>query len=103
MHRSLGVAFIVAAVAAMFCTGLVAGKSGPLSYELLGVRAAVARYHDYAQAVRDGYSLAGEPCVFSPSGTMGYHALNLAIAISGANDPARPPLLLYVPKGDGLE
>ncbi len=103
MNRSLATAFVVAALARMFSTGLVAARSGPLNSELLAVRAAVARYHDYSQAVRDGYSLAGEPCVSSPSGTMGYHAVNLAIAISGINDPARPPILLYAPKGDSLQ
>jgi hypothetical protein len=93
----------LASLCALLGSGLVAAKAGPISDELTAVRAAVARYHDYAQAVRDGYSLAGEPCVSSPAGTMGFHAVNLGLAASGANVPERPPILLYAPRAGRYE
>lgn len=103
LPRRLATALTLAAVAAMFTTGLAAAKAGPVSSELTAVRAAVARYHDYNQALRDGYSLAGEPCVSSPAGTMGFHAVNFGLAASNANEPTQPPILLYAPRGDRLE
>jgi hypothetical protein len=64
------------------------------------VRAAVARYHSYDEALADGYSAAGQPCISSPAGTMGYHASNAGILQSGVVDPLRPAFLLYVPRAD---
>ena len=75
--------------------------NGPLSPELREVRAAVARYHSFRQAEVDGYTVAGEPCVASPGGTMGIHAINPALIRDGELDPLRPEVLLYVPKSDG--
>jgi hypothetical protein len=98
MLRRFSIALAMAACATLFGSGLVSANAGPLSDELTAVRAAVARYHDYNQAVRDGYSLAGEPCVASPAGTMGFHAVNMSLAAAGANDPTQPPILLYAPK-----
>ncbi len=74
---------------------------GPLSAELQDVRAAVARYHSFEQAKRDGYTVEGEPCVASPGGTMGIHAVNPALLADDAIDPLKPEILLYVPKTDG--
>lgn len=74
---------------------------GPLSADLQQVRAAVAKYHGFAQAQEDGYTAAGEPCVASPAGTMGIHAVNPALSADSAIDPLRPEILLYVPKGKG--
>src|SRR5689334_9556640 len=98
MPRRFSLALVMAASATLFGTGLVSANAGPLSDELTAVRAAVARYHDYNQALRDGYSLAGEPCVASPAGTMGFHAVNMSLAAAGANNPTQPPILLYAPK-----
>ena len=103
MPRRFTLALLMAVSATAFGSGLASAGAGPLSDELVAVRAAVARYHDYNQAVRDGYSLAGEPCVASPAGTMGFHAVNIALTASGANDPAQPPILLYAPKGGRYE
>ena len=103
MSRRFMLAFLIGSVAAMLGGGLVSAEAGPLSSEIIAVRAAVARYHDYSQAVRDGYSLAGEPCVASPAGTMGFHAVNIPLAASGVNDPTRPPILLYAPRNGKLE
>src|SRR6266550_3541506 len=70
---------------------------GALPPQLQGVRAAVARYHSFEQALKDGYTLrAGEPCVHSPLGTMGYHVANAAFMADDTIDPSRPELLLYI-------
>lgn len=69
--------------------------------ELLAAKVATARYHSYAQAQRDGYTVEGEPCVASPDGTMGIHAVNPALLADPAVDPLRPELLLYVPRENG--
>jgi hypothetical protein len=75
---------------------------GSLSPELQEVRASVARYHSFEQAKADGYWIRpGEPCVASPAGTMGVHAINLALMADDAIDPARPEILLYVPNENG--
>jgi hypothetical protein len=75
---------------------------GPLPPELREVRAAVARYHSFGQAEKDGYAIrAGEPCVQSPLGTMGVHANNAALMADDEIDPSRPEILLYVPDENG--
>lgn len=82
--------------------GVALAGDGRLSPELQEVRAAVARYHSFGQAEQDGYAIrAGEPCVASPLGTMGVHALNAALMADDAIDPARPEILLYVPNENG--
>jgi hypothetical protein len=65
------------------------------------VKAATARYHSLVQASAAGYSLAGEPCVSAPPGTMGIHAVNFGLAGDLAIDPARPEILLYLPAAEG--
>lgn len=95
----IGFAFIAVVGSAFAATASAGG--GSLSRELQAVRAAVAKYHSYDQAVADGYSLAGEPCISSPAGGMGFHASNQTIIRSGVIDPLRPPILLYAPGSDG--
>lgn len=92
---------LMAIVAAAVLVGPALSGDGPLSPELQEVRAAVARYHSFEQAEKDGYTVAGEPCVVLPGGTMGIHAVNPAFVRDGVIDPLRPDILLYVPKGDG--
>jgi hypothetical protein len=65
------------------------------------VRGATARFHSMTQASAAGYSLAGEPCVAAPPGTMGIHAVNFALAGDLGIDPMRPEILLYLPNGEG--
>lgn len=65
------------------------------------VKAATARYNSFAEAVRAGYSAVGEPCVESPVGAMGVHAVNVALASDLVIDPLRPEILLYLRDGDG--
>lgn len=81
--------------------GVAAAGAGRLgSADLQAVRAAVARYHSYDRALADGYSAAGEPCVASPAGGMGFHAVNPALT-QAELDPLRPAILLYESRDDG--
>jgi len=90
---------IIVAAAVLVAPAL--SGDGPLSPELRDVRAAIARYHSFEQAEKDGYTIEGEPCVSSPGGTMGYHAANPALMADDAIDPLRPEILLYIPNQDG--
>jgi hypothetical protein len=102
MYRRSITALSLAAILTGLLAGTATAKAGPLPDDLQAVRAAVARYHSYDQALAAGYSVAGEPCVSSPAGTMGIHAVNPALLQSGVIDPLQPPILLYVPRADGL-
>jgi hypothetical protein len=73
----------------------------PVQRELQAAKAATARYHSFRQARTAGYSVAGEPCVTSPLGTMGIHAVNAALMADPAIKPLRPEILLYVRKANG--
>jgi hypothetical protein len=101
MSRRLIAAFAAVAIAGLTAVGMVNAGDGKLSPELQAVRAAVAKYHSYDQAVADGYSLAGEPCVSSPAGAMGIHAPNQALTMDPTLDPLKPEILLYAPTTDG--
>ena len=90
----LAVAGIAAVVPAL-------AGDGSLPPELHEVRAAVAKYHSFEQAKRDGYTVENEPCVASPDGTMGIHAINPALLGDNAIHVGRPEILLYVPKANG--
>jgi hypothetical protein len=82
--------------------GIAGAGDGVLPPELQEVRAAVARYHSWQQAEKDGYAIRpGEPCVASPLGTMGVHANNAALMADPQIDPRRPEILLYLPDGSG--
>lgn len=101
--RRRTLALAVAAIGGIAIVAVVPALAGDgsLSAEQQGVRAAVAKYHSFEQAKRDGYTVEGEPCVASPAGTMGIHAINPALLASTAIDPLQPEILLYVPKGNG--
>lgn len=101
MSRSWLTALALAAAIATVGIAAAAAGDGPLPRELQEVRAAVAKYHSLEQAERDGYIVEGEPCVASPAGAMGIHAVNPPLLASAAIDPLRPELLLYVPKQNG--
>ncbi len=62
------------------------------------VKAATARYHSIEQATSAGYSTAGEPCVASPAGAMGIHAVNQSLVMDPPIDPLQPEILVYLPK-----
>jgi hypothetical protein len=92
---------LAAAAVLTISAGAVATAAASSPDPLQTVRAAMARYNSFAQAEKDGYSVAGEPCVASPDGTMGIHAVNGPLLADPAIDPLRPELLLYVPKANG--
>ena len=103
MSRRMSVAVMIGSLAALLGTGLVWAKAGPLPADLQAVRAAVARYHDIGQALGDGYTIAGEPCVASPAGTMGIHAVNFGLSGDLSNDPLAPEILLYLARNGRFE
>jgi hypothetical protein len=91
----------VIGAAAVALTAVAGAGSPSVNAELAKVRAATAKYHAFASAEADGYSVENEPCVASPAGTMGIHAVNEALIADPAIDPLRPELLLYVPGPNG--
>jgi hypothetical protein len=101
--RKLGVAVALAAGAiALTATLAVAtGAGASATDDLQAAKAASARYHSVEQALKDGYSGAGEPCVASPVGTMRIHYVNGALIGDDAIDPLRPEIMLYLPGVDG--
>lgn len=101
MNRRAIVALSALATLFTATVGPVVAAGGPLPQELQAVRAAVAKYHSYDEALAAGYGTGNEPCVASPAGTMGIHAPNPALIRSGVMDPLRPQILLYVPRADG--
>jgi len=92
--RSLGLAALVMMLAA---GNTLAASLG--SWQ--AVKAATARFHSYDRARAAGYSVEGEPCVASPAGAMGIHAVNPSLAGDLAIDPMRPEILLYLPDQAG--
>ena len=101
MLRRVIIGLCLVASLGIAVVGTVAARNASLPPELQAVRAAVAKYHDYANAVADGYSVVGEPCVSSPDGAMGVHAANQGLIRAGVLDPLRPNVLLYMPRKDG--
>jgi hypothetical protein len=101
MHRRFFMGIALVAILGAATAGVALARSGPVPGNVQVIRAAVARYHDYANAAVDGYSVGQEPCVSSPAGTMGIHAANVGILATGVNDPLNPPILHYLPRADG--
>jgi hypothetical protein len=97
--RAAVVLGVLGAAVVGLTTVAVAGSS--VNSELAKVRAATAKYHSLARAQADGYSVENEPCVVSPDGTMGIHAVNGPLIGDPAIDPLRPELLLYAPGPNG--
>ena len=65
------------------------------------VRDSTDRFHEVAQAEREGYALAFG-CVSGPDqGAMGLHFINMSLVGSGVIDPTRPQIILYEPTADG--
>jgi hypothetical protein len=96
-----GIGLLGAAIAAVAAVVPALAGDGALPPDVQDVRGAVAKYHSFAQAEADGYSVENEPCVASPAGTMGIHAINRALVDDPAIDPREPEILLYVPKSNG--
>ena len=65
------------------------------------VRDSTDRFHDVAEAEREGYALAFG-CVSGPDqGAMGLHFINMDLVGRGVIDPTKPPIILYEPTADG--
>jgi hypothetical protein len=73
-----------------------------LGPELAEVRAATAAFHVVERAIEAGYAdpMSGR-CDASPAGVMGIHSGNPTLTQNQALDPARPEVLLYLPKNGG--
>lgn len=100
--RRLGVISTLAAGAVALTGGLYAASAGASpSDDLQAAKAATARYHSFEQALKDGYTIEGEPCVQEAPGAMGIHAVNPTLAGDLTIDPLRPELLLYLPDQNG--
>src|SRR5919205_1263463 len=96
MKRLLAAAMAIPVVAVLW-----AGTAGGSPRDQLqAAKAATARFHSFKQALKAGYTVAGEPCV-PPVGprspAMGIHAVNPALMADPAIDPLRPEILLYIP------
>jgi hypothetical protein len=94
------------AVALTTALAIVTRANASPPEDLQAAKAASARYHSVQQAIADGYSGAGEPCVVSPGapappGAMGIHYANQALVRDPAIDPEKPEILLYEPGDDG--
>lgn len=98
---ALALCGLLALLAAAVLVAPALSGDGPLSPELREIRSTVARYHSYAQAQADGYTVEHEPCIASPAGAMGIHAINPELMADDAIDPLRPEILLYEPKPNG--
>ncbi len=101
MIRKLISALVLGSIAGTLVISVAAAGDGSLPPDWRAVRAATARFHSLAQAQRDGYEVAGQPCISSPAGTMGVHAINWTLLMDPAIDPLQPEGLLYAPNQDG--
>ena len=93
--------FALAAITVVATLGVAtdAGESPPDA--LQAAKAETARYHSVEQALKDGYSGVGEPCVEIPGAAMGIHDVNGPLIADGVIDPERPEILLYAPDENG--
>ena len=102
MKRLIRVAAVVGVLgAAAVALTAVAGAGSSVNADLAKLRAATAKYHSLERALADGYSVENEPCVASPDGTMGIHAVKGPLIGDPSIDPLRPEILLYAPGPNG--
>ena len=97
LSRAIGVGLVIAGATISFSGGAAATPAD----DLQAVRVVTARYHSIEQSIKDGYSAVGEPCVTSPLGTMGIHAVNGPLVLDPTIDALHPEILLYVPDANG--
>jgi hypothetical protein len=72
-----------------------------LGRKLAALRRSTDRYHDFAAAQADGYTVQVTGCMENaPHGGMGYHYAKGDL-IDGGVIEAKPEVLLYEPRGDG--
>jgi hypothetical protein len=80
---------------------LEADQQGETSTLIKIVRESTDRFHDVAQAEREGYALQFG-CVSGPDqGAMGLHFINGSLVEGGIVDATRPQIVIYEPTADG--
>lgn len=93
--------FIGALIALIVPVAAFATPGAQQARQLAAVRQATAKYHDVEAALADGYIPVSGCEALPGQGVMGIHYLNPALAQDLANDPAKPEILLYLPKENG--
>lgn len=74
---------------------LTTSDTGAIRF-ISAARAGTARYRDRSIAIADGYRQVGPDLP-----AMGEHWLNIALILADSVNPARPPVLIYVPSPSG--
>jgi hypothetical protein len=95
------VALVMGAVMLAAALAIATRASATPGDPVQALKSVASRYNSFKQAEKAGYSVEGEPCVASPAGTMGIHAINRALVEDPAIDPLEPEILVYLPKGNG--
>jgi hypothetical protein len=65
------------------------------------VAAATAKYHNIANAIRDGYVPTNTCAELPGTGGMGYHYANPRLSSDNRLDPLHPEVLVYAPRPHG--
>ena len=99
MRRWLVGLVVVAALVLMAMAGAVGASAR--ADELAAVRAATARFHDFAAADAAGYGLFYVCTDETGRGAMGQHYVNGAIVGDTVLDPAAPEAIMYEPLPGG--
>ena len=99
MRRLIMVLAVLAALSVAAFAGAV-GVAGRAD-ELAAVRAATARFHDFAAADAAGYDLFYKCTDETGLGAMGQHYVNFGIVGDAVLDPAAPEAIMYEPLPGG--
>lgn len=98
--RRLVIGLVVVVALVLTALAGAVGAAGR-SDELAAVRAATARFHDFAAADAAGYGLFYVCTDEAGLGAMGQHYVNGAIVGDTVLDPAAPEAIMYEPLPDG--
>jgi hypothetical protein len=69
--------------------------------ELAALRQVTVEFHDFDEAMEDGWDTKITPCMTSSEGGMGFHYGNMAYINDGVARADQPELLLYEPQKNG--